>query len=306
MSSVKPDTTLGGGVDVDTSTPLKLLPRRHPAYWVSGFVVLCVLGYLIWAFAHAQVNWPTVPRFLFSGIIISGFEKTVLVAVLAMVIGLTLGTLFAVMRLSKNPLLSAIAWFYVWAFRGTPVLVQLLIWFNLAIIFPSFSIPGIFHVQTVQVITPFIAALLGLGINEGAYLTEIIRGGILSVDTGQTLAATSLGLSRRQTLAKIVLPQAMPAIIPTIGNEAIGMLKTSSLAAVIGYAELLESAESIYYVNERVMELLFVASIWYLAATSVTSVGQYYVERHFGRSQVRQRSLADRALQTVIAKIRGR
>ena len=293
-----------GGTDVSAPTLVKLLPRRHPSQWVFGLLVLCALGGLVWAFAHAAVDWRIVPKFLFSSVIVSGFEKTVLVSILAMTLGLALGTLFAIMRLSKNPVLSAIAWMYVWAFRGTPVLVQLLLWFNLAVIFPTISFPGVFHVQTVQVITPFLAAVLGLGINEGAYLAEIIRGGILSVDSGQTLAATSLGLSSRQTLGKIVLPQAMPAILPTIGNEAIGMLKTSSLAAVIGYAELLQSAETIYYVNYRVMELLFVASIWYLTATSVTSVGQYYLERHFGRSQVRRRSLADRVLQVFVTKIR--
>jgi len=284
------------------NTPLKLVPRRHPGYWVSGFIVLFALGALFWGFARGNIDWGIIPHFIVSGVIVSGFEKTILMAVLAMVLGLILGTLFAVMRLSHNPVMSAVAWLYVWAFRGTPVLVQLLIWFNLALVFPSIGIPGVFHFQTVSLITPFVAALLGLGINEGAYLTEIIRGGILSVDSGQTLAAKAHGLSARQTLTKIVLPQAMPAILPTIGNEAIGMLKMSSLAAVIGYMELLASAESIYYVNARVMELLFVAAFWYLVATSVTSVGQYYVERHFGRSQARQRSLADRALRSLLTK----
>jgi polar amino acid transport system permease protein len=284
------------------NTPLKLVPRRHPGYWVSGFIVLFALGSLFWGFARGNIDWGIIPHFIVSGVIVSGFEKTILIAVLAMIFGLILGTLFAVMRLSHNPVMSAVAWLYVWAFRGTPVLVQLLIWFNLALIFPSIGVPGVFHFQTVSLITPFLAALLGLGINEGAYLTEIIRGGILSVDSGQTMAAKAHGLSARQTLTKIVLPQAMPAILPTIGNEAIGMLKTSSLAAVIGYMELLASAESIYYVNARVMELLFVAAFWYLVATSVTSVGQYYVELHFGRSQVRRRSLADRALRSLLMK----
>ncbi len=282
--------------------PLKLVARRHPGYWVSGVIVLVLLGALVWGFARGNIDWGIVPHYIVSGVIIKGFEKTLLIAALAMILGLVLGTCFAVMRLSNNPVMSAVAWLYVWAFRGTPVLVQLLIWFNLPLVFPSIGIPGLFHVQTVQFITPFLAALLGLGINEGAYLTEIIRGGILSVDSGQTLAAKAHGLSSRQTLAKIILPQAMPAILPTIGNEAIGMLKMSSLAAVIGYMELLESAESIYYVNARVMELLFVASFWYLVATSVTSVGQYYLERHFGRSQVRRRSLADRVLRALLSK----
>jgi len=296
------DVTLSDKVAAGAATPLKLVSRPHPGYWISGFIVLFLLGALFWGFAHGNIDWGIIPHFIVSGVIISGFERTLLMAVIAMILGLILGTLFAVMRLSHNPIMSAVAWLYVWAFRGTPVLVQLLIWFNLAVVFPRIAIPGIFHVQTVQLITPFLAALLGLGINEGAYLTEIIRGGILSVDSGQTLAAKAHGLSARQTLAKIVLPQAMPAILPTIGNEAIGMLKTTSLAAVIGYMELLASAESVYYVNARVMELLFVAAFWYLVATSFTSVGQYYLERHFGRSQVRRRSLADRALRALIGR----
>jgi len=289
-----------------SGAPLKLVARRHPGYWISGVIVVALLGALVWGFARGNIDWGIVPHYIVSGVIIKGFEKTLLIAALAMILGLVLGTCFAVMRLSNNPVMSAVAWLYVWAFRGTPVLVQLLIWFNLPLVFPSIGIPGLFHVQTVQLITPFLAALLGLGINEGAYLTEIIRGGILSVDSGQTLAAKAHGLSSRQTLAKIILPQAMPAILPTIGNEAIGMLKMSSLAAVIGYMELLESAESIYYVNARVMELLFVASFWYLVATSVTSVGQYYLERHFGRSQVRRRSLADRVLRSLLSKNKAR
>src|SRR5665213_362119 len=213
-----------------SGAPLKLVARRHPGYWVSGVIVVALLGALVWGFARGNIDWGIVPHYIVSGVIIKGFEKTLLIAALAMILGLVLGTCFAVMRLSNNPVMSAVAWLYVWAFRGTPVLVQLLIWFNLPLVFPSIGIPGLFHVQTVQLITPFLAALLGLGINEGAYLTEIIRGGILSVDSGQTLAAKAHGLSSRQTLAKIILPQAMPAILPTIGNEAIGMLKMSSSA----------------------------------------------------------------------------
>lgn len=290
-----------GGSPADSET---LHQRRNPSHWVVGFLTLCLLGFFCFAFANANIEWGVVPKYLTSAPILSGLQKTLLISVLAMVLGLALGVIFAAMRLSKNPVTSAIAWLYVWLFRGTPVFVQLLIWFNLALIFPRISIPGVFDVQTVKVITPFLAALLGLGINEGAYLTEIIRGGILSVDSGQTQASVSLGLSRRRTLRHVILPQAMPAILPTIGNESIGMLKYSALAAVIGYAELLQSAQTIYYVNGRVMELLFVASIWYLVATSATSIAQYYLEQHFGRSEVRRRSLADRLLRAGIARLR--
>lgn len=299
MSASPPDTAAA----IDTAERVTLHARPHPTRWITGFIALCALAAICLALANAQIKWSVVPRYITSSTIIAGFEKTVLISVLAMLVGLGLGVIFAVMRLSPNRVTSGIAWLYVWLFRGTPVFLQLLMWFNLALIFPHLSIPGLFHAQTVHVITPFLAALLGLGINEGAYLTEIIRGGILSVDAGQTLAAKAHGLSKRQTLSRVVLPQAMPAILPTIGNESIGMLKTSALAAVIGYTELLQSAQTIYYVNARVMELLFVAAFWYLVATSVTSVGQYYVERHFGRSQVRRRSLADQLIHRLLARV---
>lgn len=284
---------------------LRLHPRRHPLRWLAAAATLCVLGAIGYVFANGDLEWSVVPDYITSSVILEGFKNTVIISVLAMIVGLLLGVVFAVMRLSKNPVTSAVAWLYVWLFRGTPVLVQLLIWFNLALFFPSVGIPGIFHEQTVHVITPFVAALLGLGINEGAYLAEVIRGGILSVDPGQREAAAAFGLGGRRTLTKIILPQAMTAILPTVGNEAIGMLKMSSLATVISYSELLQSSQSIYFVNGRVVELLFVASFWYLVATSVTSVGQYYIERHFGKSQARQRSAIDRMLRTLARRLRG-
>ncbi|WP_079317333.1 amino acid ABC transporter permease [Microbispora sp. GKU 823] len=282
----------------------RLHARSHPMRWVTGALVLVVLGFLVLSFARGQIDWGVVRGFLTAQKILSGFAQTILISVLAMLIGIALGTCFAVMRLSANPVVSTIAWLYVWLFRGTPVLLQLMMWFNLSLIFPTLGVPGLFQAQTINVVTPFVAALLGLGINEGAYLTEVIRGGILSVDAGQTEAASALGLSRRTALAKVVLPQAMPAIIPPIGNEAIGMLKTSSLAATISYTEILTNAQQIYYVNGKVMELLIVAAFWYLVATSVTSVGQYYLERRFHRSAVRRRSAADQIVTAALARLR--
>ncbi len=263
----------------------KVVPLRHPARWLSALIVLALLAFFGLALANAQISWATVGKYFASSPILIGFAHTILISVLAMLLGLLLGLIFAVMRLSVNPVTSGVAWLYVWLFRGTPIFLQLLLWFNLALIFPHLHIPGIVDARTVQVITPFVAALLGLGINEGAYVTEIIRGGILSVDEGQRDAAAVIGLSPFQTLRLIILPQAMRVVIPPLGNEAIGMLKFSSLASVISYSELLNKAQSIYYVNGQVMELLIVASIWYIIATSVLSTGQYFVERRFGRSQ---------------------
>jgi polar amino acid transport system permease protein len=215
-----------------------------------------------------------------------------------MILGLFLGVIFAVMRLSHNPVTSGVAWLYVWLFRGTPVLLQILLWFNLALIFPTIGLPFVGSDKTINIITPFVAALFGLGVNEGSYLTEIIRAGIQSVDEGQTEAASALGLSRVKSLKGIILPQAMRIILPPIGNETIGMLKTSSLAAIISYSELLNQAEKIYYVNARVMELLFVAGAWYLVATSMLTIGQYYLERHLSRGlqRIRPRSSVERLI----------
>ncbi|WAX59015.1 amino acid ABC transporter permease [Jatrophihabitans cynanchi] len=281
-----------------------LHPRPHPTRYLTGTLALAVVAFIVYSFSQGQIDWHVVGDYLFSSELRSAFLNTVLISVLAMLMGIAIGTVFAMMRLSSNPVTSTVAWGYVWLFRGTPVLLQLLMWFNIALVFPSLSLPGLFHIETIEVMTPFVAALLGLGINEGAYLTETIRGGLLSVDPGQAEAAAAIGLSKWTTMTRIVLPQAMTAIIPPIGNEAIGMLKTSALAAIISYGELLSTSQQIYYVNGRVMELLVVAACWYLVATSVTSVGQYYVEQKFSKSRVRRRSMADRMIISVIRRVR--
>jgi polar amino acid transport system permease protein len=290
------------------SRRLKVRPLPHPWRYVSAGIVIAFLAFIVLSFAHAQIDWSVVKQYLTTETILIGLEHTVLISVLAMVLGLLLGVIFAIMRLSANPVTSAVAWLYVWLFRGTPVLLQLLLWFNLALVWPTLAIPGIYQDKTVHVITPFIAALLGLGVNEGAYLTEVVRAGVLSVDEGQWAAASTLGLSRLQTLRLIVLPQAMRVIIPPIGNESIGMLKFSSLASVISYSELLNQTQQIYFVNGAVIELLIVAAIWYLAATTVLTTIQYYVERYFGRGaqRVRPRSTGERILISLLETTRGR
>jgi polar amino acid transport system permease protein len=283
-------------------------PIRHWGRWISAVVIVAVVALFVRAFATAAISWSTVRSYLTAGAIFSGFLHTVLLSALAMLLGLVLGLVFAIMRLSKNRVANAVAWLYVWLFRGTPVLLQLLLWFNLAIIFPTLSIPGIWHDRTINVVTPFVAALLGLGVNEGAYLTEAIRSGILSVDEGQEEAATALGLSRVQTLRHVVLPQALRVIIPPVGNESIGMLKTSSLAAVIAYPELLEAVQKVYFVNTRIIELLLVAATWYLVATSILTIGQYYLERRLARglARVRPRSSVEQLIIHVLNRISAR
>ncbi|KDN83501.1 hypothetical protein KCH_49830 [Kitasatospora cheerisanensis KCTC 2395] len=255
---------------------------RHYGRWVSAVAVLVLLAALIAAFAGANIQWPITGDNLFTSASISGAWHTLLISVCAMALGLLLGVLAAVMRLSQNPVTSSVAWGYIWLFRGTPVLVQLLIWWNLALIFPT-----MFGVSTNTLITPFVAALLGLGINEGAYMAEIVRAGIQSVDEGQAEAAHALGLSRAKTMRRIILPQAMRVIVPPTGNEFINMLKTSSLAYVVTYGELMTKAKDVYTNNLAVMELLFVACFWYLVLTTIFSIGQYYLERYYAKGATR-------------------
>ncbi|HUR15583.1 MAG TPA: amino acid ABC transporter permease [Mycobacteriales bacterium] len=263
--------------------PLVAVPVRHWGRWVSGALVIASLVALVNAFAHADVRWSTTKHFLTVDTIVSGAGRTLLISVLAQALGIVIGVVVAVMRQSGNPVTGAVAWLYVWFFRGTPVLLQLLIWYNLALVFPT-----ILGHSTNDLMTPFLAALLGLGINEGAYMAEIVRAGLASVDEGQSEAAQSLGMTRGLMLRRIVLPQAMRVIIPPTGNEFINMLKTSSLAFTIQYAELLRAATSIYTSNLQVIELLFTVAVWYLLLTSVFSVFQYYLERRFSRGASRE------------------
>jgi polar amino acid transport system permease protein len=224
--------------------------------------------------------------------VLGGLRNTLILTLLSMVIGIVGGIALAVMRLSPNPVLSSVAGVYIWLFRGTPLIAQLLFWNFLAALYPRLSLgvpfgPEFISFDTNQLINQFTACLLGLGLNEAAYMAEIVRGGLVSVDEGQSEAAGALGMSRTQTLRRIVLPQAMRVIIPPTGNETISMLKTTSLVVVIGYFELLTSVQRIYSTNFQTIPLLIVAAAWYLALTSILSIGQGYIERHFGRGSSR-------------------
>nr|WP_308405787.1 amino acid ABC transporter permease [Streptomyces tardus] len=264
------------------------IPVRHYGRWVSAAVVLGLLAALLYAFAGAKINWDVVGEYLTDGTVMRGAWETLKLTVLAMVIGVVLGMVLAVMRLSKNPVLSAVAWGYIWFFRGTPVLVQLFLWFNLALVFTYLDLGPFYKDEMNDVITPFVAALLGLALNEAAYMAEIGRAGIQSVDQGQTEAAQALGMSSAKTTRRIVLPQAMRVIIPPTGNEFINMLKTSSLAYVIGFNELFKASVDIGARNLAIVEMLMVVTIWYLVLTTVFSIGQFYLERHFARGSDRE------------------
>jgi polar amino acid transport system permease protein len=273
--------------DMYRTSHLKLVPRRNWGRMATATIVVVLLALLARAFYYGKIEWAYVGQFLFAPAILEGLVNTLLMTAAAMVLGITLGVVFAIMRISENPVLSTIAAGYVWIFRGAPALLQLLLWFNLALVFPKIGIPGIAEWRTVDVMTPFVAAMLALGIQQGAYTSEVVRGGLLSVDTGQYEAGRAIGMGQFLMLRRIVLPQAMRVILPPIGNEVIGMVKTTSLASVIQYAEILHNAQIIYYANTRVLELLLVASVWYLVAVSVLSVIQFFIERHFARGTKR-------------------
>jgi polar amino acid transport system permease protein len=269
------------------------VPVRHPGRWIAAAIVLVIAASLIRSVVTTSgYEWDVVGEYLFDSRILDGLVVTIELTVIAMAIGIVLGVLLAVMRLSPNPLISRASWSYIFFFRGTPVLVQLIFWYNIAALYPKIALgipfgPAFIHPDANALITAFRAAILGLGLNEGAYMAEIVRAGIISVDEGQTDAAQSLGMTRAQTLRRIVLPQAMRVIIPPTGNETISMLKTTSLASVITVTELLYAGQLIYSVNFKVIPLLITVSIWYLACTSVLYVGQHYLERYYGRGSSR-------------------
>ena len=267
---------------------IKAIPVRHPWRWVAAVAVVLFGAAAIYTVATAPgLHWDVVQHFLFQDRVRLGAWGTILLTVIAMVIGISLGVALAVMRLSSNPVMSAVSWIYIWFFRGTPVLVQLFFWWNLPLILPYIGAFG-HQVSTVDYINPFVASILGLGLNEAAYMAEIVRAGIISIDQGQTEAAMALGMRRTQVLQRIVLPQAMRVIIPPTGNETISMLKTSSLAFITTYGELFRVETEISSFNFRIVELLLVISVWYLFFTSILTIGQYYVERYFARGSQRE------------------
>jgi polar amino acid transport system permease protein len=270
------------------------VPVRHYGRWVAAAIVLLIGALLIHSMAvNKRFQWHIVNSFLTDSRIIQGLVRTLELTVLAMVIGVAGGVILAVMRLSPNPVVSGSSWLYIWFFRGTPVLLQIYFWFNLQTLYPKLSLgipfgPAFWHGSANTLITKFVAATLALGLNEAAYMAEIVRAGIISVDEGQNEAAQSLGMTRLQTMRRIVLPQAMRVIIPPTGNETISMLKTTSLVSVIAFSELLYSAQLIYDVNYRIIQLLLVAAFWYIVVTSILYVGQFYLERYFARGSTRE------------------
>ncbi|WP_235955871.1 amino acid ABC transporter permease [Rouxiella aceris] len=289
-NAISPPKAAGNSV---ATQPLTVVSPRYYGRWISLLVALA----LVVMVAHSMITnpnfaWATVGKYLFSLTILQGLWVTVWLTLVIMALAIVLSVILAVMRLSPNPLFSGFSRGYIWFFRGTPVLVQLIFWYNLAALYPTFSIslpfmPVIYTSSMNDLITPWTAAILGLGLNEAAYMAEIIRAGIASVDDGQQEAARALGMQKTQWLRRIILPQAVPFIIPPTGNQVIGMLKSTSLVSVISLSDLLYSAQAIYSRTYENIPLLIVACIWYLVATTVLSVIQSKVERYFQKGKRR-------------------
>jgi polar amino acid transport system permease protein len=305
------DTTTGGGRPSGGLYPQVRL--RHWGRWISA-VVLVALGItFLYGAAQGDIAYGDIPYYLVSPIILQGLVNTIVLAVVAQVSAIIIGIVIALMRISKNPVAQAFASAYTWLFRGLPVLLQILLWYNLALLFPRLTVGVPFtdvvflDVSTNDIMTTFVAAFLGLALNESAYMAEIVRAGLKSVDRGQIEAAQSIGETPLQRMGRIVLPQAMRVIIPPTGNDFINMLKGTAMASVIGYMELIKAANNISSFNLQVMETLIAAAIWYMVVVSVASVGQYYLERAFDAQDRRPGGRATaRALRRKVAADLGR
>ncbi|MBE7182783.1 MAG: amino acid ABC transporter permease [Methylobacterium mesophilicum] len=276
-------------VEADAFAELAVVPLRHPFRVVAIVIVLLLVAFMgVEAAANPKLQWPIVARYLFNPLVLQGLIQTCWLTVLIMALAIVIGTVAALMSLSPSKLLSIPSAVFVWLFRGTPALVQLILWYNLALVVPRFELwlPGlgtVFSVSTNDVMSPIVAAVIALSLHESGYMAEIIRNGLKSVSAGQREAALCLGMNPALLMRRIIIPQAMQVIIPPTGNETINLLKTTSLVSIIAVADLLYSAQAIYARTFETVPLLIVVTFWYLAVVSIMSVGQFYLERHFAR-----------------------
>lgn len=264
----------------------EVIPVPVPKVWHwigAAFLALFAIGFVQVLVTNENMQWAVVAQYLFSPQILTGLGMTLMLTVLAMVIGLAIGIILAIMRLSSSRVFQTASWGWIWFFRGIPPLVQMIFWYNLALLLPQISIgvpfgPKLVSWDTNLLITPFSAAIMGLAFTESAYAAEMIRAGIQAVSSGQTEAAATLGLTRGQTLRRIILPQALRIVIPPIGNDTISMLKFTSLVSVLALPDLLYSAQMIYARTYQTIPLLMVATIWYLALTTVLTLMEHALE----------------------------
>ena len=284
-----PDADPTPAVPDDELLAARLVPPRRTGQWVSAAVAAVLLAMLVHTvLTNPRFQWDVVGQFFTSASILHGLVLTLWLTAAVMICGYLLGTVLAAMRLSHNAVLRSVSFTYVWLIRSIPPLVLLLFWYELASLYPRLSVgvpfgPEFASVRTAHLFTGIVAAFVALTLDVAAFSAEIIRGGLLSVQAGQTEAAQALGLGRWRVFRRIVLPQAMPAIVPASGNMLISMLKATSIVSVIAVQDLLYSAQLIYNQNFQVIPLLLVATLWYVILTTVLSIGQYYVERHYAR-----------------------
>lgn len=275
---------------MSSGSPIQAIRLRHP--WRNVFAVVLIAGaalFILDAAGRSAYDWPVVAKYVFDRRITQAAVNTLQLTVYSMIIAIVLGVILAIMRLSPNPVVKSVAWFYLWVFRGTPVYVQLVFWGLLSIIYQSIDI-GIpfmepfYSFQTNAALNTFTLAIIGLALNEAAYMAEIVRAGLLSVDRGQEEAATALGMSWFQTMRRVIVPQSMRIIIPPTGNEVISMLKTTSLVTAVPYSfDLYTRSRDISAETFNPIPMLIVASLWYLFFTSILMVGQHFLEKRFAR-----------------------
>lgn len=292
MSGIVAPGNLGGAhMDADLHDVARAHRPFRPGRLLLWVVVLVVAVNFAYVVANNQnFGWPIVAEYFFDPTVIRGLYVTLGLTVVAMAIGIALGLLLAIARMSRDRLASSVSNLFIWFFRGTPLLVQLIFWYNLSTLFPEISIgipfgPTFASWNTNDLISPVTAAIVGLALNEAAYMAEIIRGGLLSVDKGQAETAEAFGMTRTRALRRIIIPQAMRSIVPPTGNQLISMIKATSLVSVIAMADLLYSVQSIYNRTFEVMPMLLVAVLWYLLITSVLNVGQGAIERYYNRGE---------------------
>jgi polar amino acid transport system permease protein len=263
--------------------------RKHPGRWLSAALALALVAQLVQTMVtNERFGWPVVATYLFDRQVLGALVVTLWLTALAMVLGIVLGVLLAICRISHNPVLRTVAGAYIWFFRGTPLLVQLIFFYNISALMPQLTVgipfgPDFFSVPMNTIVTPLLVAILGLGLHEAAYMAEIVRGGLLSVDPGQSEAGQSLGMTGSRIMRRIILPQAMRFIIPPTGNQVISMVKATSLVSVIAMADLFYTVQAIYNRTFEIVPLLLVAATWYLIVTTLLNVVQAYIERYYAR-----------------------
>ncbi|MGW1892548.1 amino acid ABC transporter permease [Streptomyces sp. NPDC002004] len=289
--SATPGST-SGRPSPDDELP-RIVPRRYVGRRLTAAAALLAFAMVVDSVVRNDAfQWDVVGRYFTTAAVLDGLLLTLWLTGIVMVLGFLLGTPLAVMRMSANPVLRVLSWGYVWIFRSTPLLAQLLFWFNIGALYPTLGLgipygPQFVTVKTVNLLGPTLTAVIGLTLHEAAYAAEVVRGGILSVDSGQTEAAQALGIGRRRTLRRIVIPQAMRSVVPAAGNMLIGTLKGTSIVSVLAVHDLLYSVQLVYNQTYQVIPLLMVATLWYIAVTTVLGAGQYYVERHYARGSAR-------------------